>query len=217
MAWTYEQLFNTLNDGDLDGQDSWAATGISTDFLVSTDASARYEGAKGLSLPSTSLGNYRRASGDTTTGTVYYAMKYTAAAATGDGAFLALKNSTTYGAITKFAQIGGVNKLQYYSGGAADYIDAVSPAIIDTWYVIQLAYDTTTGGFGSYQIGVNGGSLSSAVTNLGNCATGYTVIELGNDGTTGWVCQMDTITPTNPYTPPAGGLTTRKSLLGVGK
>ena len=45
--WTYEQKFDGLNDGDLNGQDSWSGA---TEFDVTTDAAALYEGTKGLKI-----------------------------------------------------------------------------------------------------------------------------------------------------------------------
>lgn len=196
MAWVYNQYFNALVDGDLNGQDSWAATGASTDFLVSTAATTRYEGAKGLSLPTTSAGNYRRAVTGTTTGTVWYAMKYTTASATGDGVNFNLKTGAAFGAITKFVQVAGTNKLQYFSGGTG-YLDLVSPAVTDTWYVIQMVYDCTSGGDGSYSVGVNGGALVTGIPMAANVSAGIDTIEIGNDGTSGWDCQFDTISSTD--------------------
>lgn len=70
MAWTYEQNFNALNDGDLNGQDSWSG---GTGYDVQT--SVVYEGAKAVIGDSTNQ-NIDRAITAVSAGTVYFAMRH---------------------------------------------------------------------------------------------------------------------------------------------
>jgi hypothetical protein len=194
MAWTYNQNFNGLSTAALGGQDSWTATGGSSFASVSETSTHIYEGAKGVACVPGTAGNYRRSITNTTTGDVYWAMKYGTANASGDGVNVSLKRGSNYGLIVKFAQVSGTNKLQYFNGSA--YVDLVASAVTDTWYIVHVQYDTAGGGNGKYYIEVNAGGLSAQQTFYQNVASGIDTVELAIDSL--WTGSFDTMQDTNP-------------------
>lgn len=190
MAWTYEQLFNALSTGTLDGQDSW--TGATAPFLVSADASCRYEGAQGLDTGTG--GNFRRSITNVTSGIVYYSVKYKTANASGDGPYFSLKRSTAYGTIVKIYQNGGVNKIACYNG-AGTYTDQQT-VTVDTWYVVAIEFDCSRGTKGQFRVSIDGGAFSSWYDFVGNLSSGSDTIEIGMDASL-WAGCLDRISP-NP-------------------
>lgn len=208
MAWTYDQDFNALSDGDLGGQDSWTGVGGTKPLYVSTTAACRYEGAKGLTS-GISGGQVGRTVTNTTTGTVWYAMKYSTTSASGDGLICSLMQTGNYGSIVKISQVAGTTKLQYYTGAA--YAVLISPMVQDQWYVVAITYNTASGGNGSYDIAVDGTTLVTGATMYQNVASGLNRIELGSD-LGSWVPDYDTISSTNII---AAGPTTVKTFDGV--
>src|SRR3989338_8281410 len=70
-AWSYEQTFNNLNNGDLNGQDSWSG---STAFDVVTTGTP-YEGAKHLSFSTLADIDISRNITPTENGTLYFSVR----------------------------------------------------------------------------------------------------------------------------------------------
>jgi len=85
--WTYEEKFNDLTTGDLNGQDSWSG---GTGYDVTTTAAAIYEGTKGVS--ETASLSIQRQITSIDSGTMYVSMK-TNDANTNGGGYLILNNN----------------------------------------------------------------------------------------------------------------------------
>jgi len=149
--WTYEQKFDGLSDGDLNGQDSWSG---STNFQVGAYG-APYEGTKDV------LGNkasvIQRAVILVPYGTVYISF-YTANGRL-DGCMMSL-------------QEGSTDKCRLYFDSTIIIRDpttwhSIGAWAADTWYRIGFAFDFTAGGWeglsqGYYKANVNGGAWSTA-------------------------------------------------------
>lgn len=186
MAWTYEQLFNTLNDGDLNGQDSWTG-GANYDVQTTT----KYEGAKGIEGVNTNQNIARTITG-VTSGTLYVAMRMSAhGAGSGDAAFDLLTSGTDIAVRTQFR--GDSDNVVTTDGASTQTLIAGFNSAIFYLFEITLNGDDT------YNIRYHDGtSWSSPLTNLdyGDGAGDIDTVRLnsGGDQTMYW----DTITPTNP-------------------
>ena len=181
MAWTYEQLFDGLNDGNLSGQDSWTDD---TEWQVVTDAIS-YEGTKCIKNIVSNTRSTKRDITAVTSGTFYFSMR------SGDTAIQApwfdAYDSTTRLFLVRFE----LDELEILdSTGWVKIQDIVD----DTWYRIGVEFDCSTDIF---NISVDSSAFSgnydfvSATTDLDN-------IVLFSTGATSPV-YMDAISP--DYTP----------------
>lgn len=194
MAFPYDQNFNALSDGSLDGQDSWSGGAGVKSCDVSTDAACRYEGAKGIIFGATNTSSWGRTITNTTSGSAWWAMKGTSFTAAGDGVTVELERGAgNPGVLIKFAQVTGVNKLQYYTGSA--YADIVSPVDTSTWYVIEIDYDTEVGAKGEYTLKCNGTTIVTGQAMYIDSTGGFNHLTMAKDVThTG---NVDTWSSTN--------------------
>ena len=191
MAWTYEQKFNELNNGDLNGQDNWAGD---ADWDVTEDAAARYEGSKGLKVVGDDNVNHNiknESIGSFSSGLFYVAVKKT-------------NNSAWYqyiylyeGAAAK-CQIGlfSDSKIKIYLDGG--WVEVVSYSA-NQWYVLAIEFDGATNKF---RAKAHNGTSWSEWTDWGAGFATFTnisslIFEFKDQGTT-QTAYYDTITPTNP-------------------
>jgi hypothetical protein len=189
MAWTYEEKFNSLSDGNLDGQDSWTAAAGAANCTVQT--TEKYEGAKGVYLNgSTAL---RRTITAVSSGVFYFAMRCKTSFTSADGVNFSARDvgGATYAFVVKFAWVSGALKLQYYSNGS---YTTLASASVDTWYVIGIDYD---GANNRYKIRLDTGAWSSYLTTGSSGNTQIDRIELAQDSS--WQGYFDTITPSDPF------------------
>lgn len=184
--WTYEQKFNTLNDGDLNGQDSWSGN---AQFDVQT--SETYEGAKAVAITNPS-GNPEVLRNVTAVadGTVYFTMRSTV----NNKAFQIDLLDVGVGIVrTQFSSNGQIQTLE--PGPTYVSLQAYNA---NQWYVAKVTFNGTTD---QHSISIHDGSSWS---DYGP----YTTYEVGEfvqverinvwaeDGTL--VAYFDTITPTDP-------------------
>jgi len=133
---TYEQDFNALNTGDLNGQDGWSGDAL---YDVVTDADSRYDdagtgsGAKGVKIitPNTSGYGIDKSVTAVTAGTLYVAMRNTAQA--GEMGMY-LRQSATY---MYFLGLGTANAI--FNGAVGNVL--ISGYTADQWYVFAVEID----------------------------------------------------------------------------
>ena len=137
MAWTYNQNFDDLTTGDLNGQDSWSG---STAWDVQT--SVVQAGAKAIScVGSSSNENITRTITATTSGHFIFYMRATHSGGTHTGSTHRFRNASAIGRFeVRFTQ--NSNNLQLVGSST---ITLVSGYSINTWYKIEIDYNTTTG------------------------------------------------------------------------
>ncbi len=168
MAWTYEQRFNTLTAGDLNGQDSWGSGTNNTRFDVQT--SVLNEGIKAVECvqpgDSSSAEIYRATTG-TNVGTVYVSIRRTVANR-GD-IYVKLMESTS---AKMYVGINSAGNIVLLAGAGFTPVTIQGGASADTWYRIGIDFDNV-GQPNQYRANVNNGTFTGweAVTN-----TSYTNI-----------------------------------------
>lgn len=141
--WTYTQNFNSLNDGDLNAQDSWVANSA---FDVQTSVVA--EGAKAVSCISGGGYDAERAfTGITTSGTMHISMRATSNAL--NAPLIRLKSSEG----SSMCQVNIVsNNWSWFYSSANHSISAFSA---DTWYDVIIDFDFPTY---KYRVSVDNGT-----------------------------------------------------------
>ena len=181
--WTYEQKFNELNDGDLHGQDSWSGA---VEFDVTTDAAARYEGAKGIKIyqPAGVRSITRTLPASIDSGTFYISVKKTDNT---DNLYpgIVLRNDGNLGEI--YINFYNNGKIYYYSKdtGTNVQIDDLTYES-DVWIRLGIRFRCT--GAAAYeglaertfQVNVDDGDWSSALKFFR--ASGADIIYLNLDG-----------------------------------
>lgn len=212
MAWTYEQTFNSLSTGDLNGQDSWSG---STNFDVST--TSPYEGANCVScvLHADSSVTIDRSITGISAGTLYVSMKVNRTAGTRRGSFYLLSGTTEVARI--FMVYDGTNKfIQMLTNDGATWIDLVNPITNDTWYRIGIEFDDAAHN-NQYRCNVNNGTWSSWYGYY--LSPSWTTIDKvrladeGNNGSGTGTVYFDSISPNYTITGGAPTFTPRVSFI----
>jgi hypothetical protein len=135
--WTYEQKFNTLTSGDLNGQDLWIG---SADFDV--QESITYEGDKAVACGSGSgLRAITRAINPVSSGNVYIAMRLGSIGSGGAAGF-------------SLEDVAGNDKIYVRFRDDSGHIQALSESgtyktiypnySLNTWYVINIEFDNSS-------------------------------------------------------------------------
>ena len=197
--WVYEQKFNTLTDGDLNGQDSWVA---GTPFDVQT--TTIYEGAKAVQITTTAVVEYEgtRVVTGITNGDLYVAMR---------------KDSTSIGQMYSILHEGAAGKMyiRMTTDGNISIFDynilgyqTILAYNANQWYVVNIQFDDVAQPE-KYRARAHDGTSWTAWSSWYTVQDGaYTQIDkirFNWDGTTTasqsgfW----DTITPTDPTLPAA--------------
>jgi hypothetical protein len=204
MAWTYEQKFNALTTGDLNGQDSWTA-----DVSWDVSTTSPYEGANCIQrqcegdAPS-GIDNYKpayRTITAVTDGSMYFAFKYDSSSAAVRAA-LTLEEGTT--SKCYLLVVSSFSKLMLFSGGS--FYDIATGLSSGTWYPVNMEFDCGTdqyrarvyssGAWGSFSTWY---AMPSTATQINNLNFGS---DKGAAGTGGMI-YLDTFTPTDPTAPAA--------------
>jgi hypothetical protein len=184
MAWTYEQDFESLSDGDLNGQDSWSGN---TGYDV--QSSVAYAGSKGVSITiADSQAISRALPANITDGDVYFAIRRTTNS--GGGAFyVILQDSAPASRI--FIRMHSDGNIGAFNNGVGYVTIAAYSA--NTWYPVNVQFNDGTqpdqfrvrvysgGSWGSFSswLTVNGGSyvnigyLRFDTSDGNNSAVGY--------------------------------------------
>jgi len=208
--WTYEQKFNSLDDGDLNGQDNWSG---STLFDVTTDADARYEGAKGVKFQDSSASSYTIENSSFTAssaGTFYIAFKRTV----NNSGYLRLylyEGANLLGVI----HLTNGGKIAIFNGATTDYIDVASYSV-DQWYVVACEFSSTNDNYRIKVYDVTGESWSSWSSYYDTYNTfdevSKLLFRLCSEGTS-QTFYMDTITPTDPTVVPSEEPTPKQDVI----
>ena len=147
MAWTYEQKFDGLTTGDLNGQDSWSG---STNFDVSTTNPA--QGAKCVTI-----------TGDATERQISRTIT-----AVNDGIFYVSMRSadTSHLFVLKIFSVGGqLTSLNFHPTGPNIWVynGATPTNIVTTWTAnTWYRFGIEIIGDGTFKINVDGGAWSAA-------------------------------------------------------
>lgn len=182
MAWTFEEKFNTLTDGDLNGQNSWTGD---VDFDVQTHIS--YEGAKGISVTAAN-GYCTRSITSVSDGVVYFAV---------------MRGNTT-GDVSFDFLTGGSTRVRFIVANSNTNVTISNGAGVHTWTGIVsagnwLLFEFTFDASNNHSVRYHNGVSWSASTGTLSAAVGGNIdgIRLGSGGTAG-VSYFDYISPTNP-------------------
>ena len=195
MAWTYEQKFNTLTDGDLDGQDNWVLAGGS----ITVQTTTKYEGAKAVqSAGGAASDDYSRTITAISDGLVYVAMSVNGTVPSSHEPYFMLYSGTTRVVMIRFDSNGYI---RYYTGGAfVDY----STYTTNQWYVLAIEFDDTNQP-DKFRMKVHDGSSWGSWTSWVATQNAYSTINkirIDHEGGSGINAFWDTITPTDPTPPP---------------
>jgi hypothetical protein len=210
MAWTYQQLFNTLNAGDLNGQDSWSG---STNFDLST--TAPYEGAQCVEsvLNIDSAAEIGRVVTAVMSGTVYVSVKINRTAGNiRRGGVLLYIGATLVGRLEIGQTSSPTVELLKWNGSSNDWVTISSTFNNNTWYRFGFQWANSSN---QYRVNIDNGTFSSYYTFVSNTAIGSGITQIafldnGNNGNGTGTVFWDTISP--DYTPAAAGPANLKSL-----
>src|SRR3972149_5850151 len=171
MAWTYDQNFDDLNLGDLNGQDNWSA-----DVAWDVQNSVVQGGTKAISaIAGTSNKNANRTINNSIAGNVVLYMRSNSNSGSQNGATFRCRDNTLTGRFeVRFAQ--NSTNLQLVGTTAITLVSGFSP---DTWYKVEIEYDTVAG---TARARVNDGSWSSSVTMTGSGDITDLFIQINDSG-----------------------------------
>jgi hypothetical protein len=179
MAWSYEQLFNTLSTADLTGQDSWSGD---TAFDVVTTGTP-YEGAKHVSVvhdADSTIAISRSVTG-VSAGVIYFSVKINRTAGTVRGSFQIYSGATLVGRIFAF-YTGASNRIQMLTNDAATWIDLNASISNNTYYRVGVEYDHANQP-NKYRANINNGAFTSWYGMSGTPSwTNIDKIQLTHDG-----------------------------------
>lgn len=146
MAWTYEQKFDGLTTGDLNGQDSWAG-----DVAFDVTTSSPIEGTKSvISTFTSSQGAISRAITGVTDGTVY--ISFNLAQTNAGNHQVKFYSGATLAFFIRFNTSGNI-----VAYGPGTTIQAYAA---NTTYRLGIAFNTTTD---TFTVSVNNGTPSSPI------------------------------------------------------
>ena len=208
MAFPYEQKFNELNNGDLHNQDNWNQ--ITNGARYTVQEAVAFEGAKAIkvAVPNHGEPDCVRVINATTDGIVYIALRSSV-----------VNNYVTFYLTTPAPSYTNIAAITMRADGHIYLLGAGLTKIYDsysanTWYLVALEYNCATdkarakvydGSWGPWSDWQN---FNLAVDNI-------TIIRFEPYGANGaFDAYWDTITPTDPITPPSPNLTDRKNYSG---
>lgn len=195
MAWTYEQLFNTLTDGDLNGQDSWSGD---TGLDVVTSTPTPYEGAKtlkGITPADFNDHEVTRSITSLSDGIVYFSYLFSNSGGSDKRLSIKLLSGATI--VVYLKCFGTTILLENRTPGN----DTVATGLVaDTWYRIGLEYNATND---QARANVDGGTFSAwSDVYLATSVDTMKIVASDNNGASGGYIGCDAISPN--YTPVAG-------------
>jgi len=203
MAWTFNDRFNsdTKNLGDLNGQDGWTG-GAATDVVNDDFYNDAPEGNQSVYLLGNTSGLINIGADTTTSGTIYFAVKYTANGAVDNHFVLSLLDdpgSVAFQAGFRYQDWGvGEVRMAINTGSGGWVSPEGATASSDTWYAWAITFDTDadTLTYKWWKQGMEDWSAESGVKTFLEAAGTITQISLASP--TNWAGYYDTITPTNP-------------------
>jgi len=144
MAWIYRQNFDALNDGDLNGQDSWAST-----TAVDVQTTVKAQGAKAIAWLNNTDAIIARTITGVTSGAVHVSMRSTVNNAAGCWFGLKGNSGANYCGIIQLAASG---QIIMYTGATQVNLGAYSA---NTWYDVIVEFNCTTD---QYRVSINNGA-----------------------------------------------------------
>ena len=201
MAWTYEQNFDSLNDGSLVGQDGWSKL-AGTDTTDVDSSYALLSTTKGLGVPVASSINFSltRTVSAGTSGTLYFATKCTNVNSTGQN-LLAIDDGSYYGVFINWVRVDSTTyKIQSYTN--AGYVDTITNLAVGTVYIMAIEYDTVDDQY-RMKYKTVGGTFSSwsSFVSFNSPRGSFTRFSLIHDWT--WGVVYDEFSASDPDTPVA--------------
>lgn len=191
MAWTYEQKFNDLNNGDLNGQDNWGGAG---DWDVNVGYTP-FEGTKCIKC-TTASNEYIYDTGDLGDGNFYFAMKADDCSAVVSYEMgVRTDNASNY-----FGVVLQDDAFDFFSNGGSGDQELVASPDDDTWYIFNLEWNA--GGTVLRCRWKKAGGTWSGWTNA-TWTAGQTIIQRIRLFSSSTGVYLDTITPTDPTLPVA--------------
>lgn len=189
--WTYEQKFNSLTDGDLNGQDGW----VRASGGMTVQTTTKYEGAKGLQVTGGAVSDdYNRSIDAISDGLVYIAMRVSGTPSEDGGPYFMLYSGTTRVVMIRFAPSGNI---EYYTGGSfVSYLTFSA----NTWYVLAVEFNQPVQG-SAYRLKIHDGNSWGSWTSWVGTENAYAVIDkirLDHEGNSNIDAWIDTITPNTP-------------------
>jgi len=148
-TWTYEQTFNTLNNGDLNGQDNWSG-----DIQYDVQSTLAYEGTKAVQVNALDTSKLiTRTVPSFTSGQMYFSVRRDTNSVGYFGFYL--RNSTA--GHVAFIYLKPNGNISAYEGVAQTerIIGTYQP---NTWYRIGIDYSASTD---KYRANINNGAWSS--------------------------------------------------------
>lgn len=200
MAWTYEQNFDSLSTGDLNGQDSWSG---STTFDVTADATAPSQPNDVQSVVNSDTEiTIERSVTNVTSGTVYISIKINATSGERRGNIYLYRGATLIARIFfDYSGSGSFIRALNWNGSTNVFTDVQNPISNNTWYRVGIDWDEGVQG-NKYRVNVDNGTFSSWLTYVSNAATGgidkLTLSDLGNNGSGAGTIYFDSISPNYP-------------------
>jgi len=188
--WAYEQKFNDLNDGDLNGQDSWTSNSSNVDVVTT---GTPYEGAKHVKfLRTTGSVNATRTITGVVSGTVYVSMKVNAISAANSFYFSINQNDSVGGAYVYLSLNGDI---KVYDG--LSLTDTGLNYSADTYYRIGIAFETGAGGWeglsaDTWKFNIDGGDWNGPYASFQACSE-MAYIQIGYAGDTNSYAFLDYI------------------------
>lgn len=151
MEWNYEQKFNGLNNGDLNGQDGWVSGGST---VLNVGNYTPNEGSKNLKASILNNGDfaYTRTLPGYVTGTFYFSAKVDTLEDFG----ISLTAYMGVGAANLIISFQSTGIYAYDNTGAADV--KIGDVLTDTWYTIGVEFDIS---LNRYRAKVDSGNWSA--------------------------------------------------------
>ena len=201
--WTYEQNFNGLTTGDLNGQDSWSGP------VMYDVASTAYEGSQGVTATPDAQSNViTRTITGISSGSVYFALRKVATPTAGTIFFFAFGDSAVSTSQMRiyFEDNGNISILNGTDNSNVNLLSGT--ASINTWYPVNVEFDDAAQpdkyrarvySSGSWQ------SFSSWYPVLSNATYTNinTILVRTNETNSSNLFHFDTITATDPTPAPA--------------
>lgn len=210
-AWTYEQGFEALTNGDINGQASWTGSAL---YDVQSSVACTGSKAMALAIPAAAANMFRANDTETTTGSVYFQVRRSG---TDDGDFTVIFREDSGNKINiKFGENGDI---EIYNGSG--YVDLLAGYSANVCYTLQVEWnDATQPDQWRVRIhnGTSWGSFTSWIGMNGTFGAIHGIYFEGENGLETQTAYVDAISTTDPSgggpPPPTGN--TNLLTLGAG-
>lgn len=196
--WVYEQLFNDLDNGGINGQDSWTYN-TGSDNAIVTESGDAYEGTKWLSINTTTRTIPYRDFTGVVSGTFYVALQ---SPATDKSIPVMYVRNSGFASEAMEIELGSSGNITANDGvGRTDFFTSYSA---DTWYLITVHFETGAGSYEGLSADTYKADAGQGFTTFDmiNAQTSIGSIGFDNNGYDPAVeAFIDSISPTDPTSP----------------